>query len=409
MAEFHVKIRELEAAAETFEKLAPLLAQMESEVSSVKRGLSFQIRQRQRIEARLTKVSQRLSSQNGAMRRLAAAGKESAKLYQASEDKLVGMPERIYESVSSPLVVAGLVDGGDARGDKPKNLWDYLTEPGNFWKAIGEIGVLGKTASTVGKLISEGWKEDSLLDIAKSAVSIGGKVASAVGKAQAAKGTSVDWADLLLGAGKSKGAQTFAESFKDQIDKLNFGKAKNVAEGLGVGAKWAGYALTYVGRGLKNADQYTGAEFWGRTVAEGTIDIGLSVGTTAGLTAVTSAIATAAGVACPPALVIGVASAVVVAGGNALCKWATSEFLGKEMDIAQAATEGAIWLGGKAVDGAKAAADWVGNRVTDAAQWVGGTAQQAAKGIGNAAKSAWNTMTSWLTPKKPAYVSGGGW
>lgn len=393
MAEFHVKIRELEAAADAFEKLAPLLAQIESEVSSVKRGLSFQIRQKQQIEARLTKATQRLNSQNGAMRRLAAAGRESARLYQASEDKLMGMPERKNE-IGSIVKIGAEVAAGSGN-PKTKGFLDYLLDANNIWKVIGEIGIIGKAASTVGKLITGGWQKDSWVNVAKSAVSIGGKVASAIGKAQAAtNGTSVDWGKLLLNLGETKKSQTFMQSIQEQVAKLNFGKAKNVAEGLGVAAKWAGYALTIVGRGIKNADKYSGAEFIGRTVAEGAVDIGLGMAATAGVTA----IATAAGVACPPALVIGVASAAVVAGGNALCKWATSEFLGKEMDIAQAATEGAIWLGGKAVDGAKAAAKWIGD-----------TAQQAAEGIGNAAKNAWNTMTGWFTPKKPAYASGGGW
>lgn len=181
MAEFHVRIRELEAAAEAFEKLAPLLAQMESEVSSVKRGLSFQIRQRQRIEVRLTKVSQRLNSQNGAMRRLAAAGKESARLYQASEDKLVGMPERKVESAKSPGWLSGLIAKAGSVLDiikhKPSIMLPWMNSPSldavlSFFKEGISIG--GPVGAVSGSLLEGAWGVSGDL----GAIAAGGSVLS---------------------------------------------------------------------------------------------------------------------------------------------------------------------------------------------------------------------------------------
>ena len=160
MAEFHVKIRELEAAADAFEKLAPLLAQIESEVSSVKRGLSFQIQQRQQIEARLTRASQRLSSQNGAMRRLAAAGKESARLYQTSEDKLVEMPERKVESVKNAGWLSGMITkvGSilDIIKNKPHVLLPWMNSPIlKFYKEGISVG--GPVGTVSGSLLEGAW------------------------------------------------------------------------------------------------------------------------------------------------------------------------------------------------------------------------------------------------------------
>lgn len=185
-----------------------------------------------------------------------------------------------------------------------------------------------------------------------------------------AGGVNADWASKLFGfAGHGVGG--LKDSWQKTWEGLRLSKQTNWVGKTATVCKWAGYALTFVADGIDNYNEFDGdmgARFWGETIVEGAVDVGLSIG--AGV------LIAAALPASAPAIVVGAAAAGVVWAANEACEWITGG-----RDIAEV-------IGDAVCDGA----EWVGRT----AQNIGEAAREAGKNIAEGAKNAWNSTCKWV-------------
>lgn len=89
MSEFKVRVHDLYGTMDTTEKLETVLQQTADSVRLIKQGLRMQIRQRERIDNRLTASVQRLEAQRQSVGRAVNTGRQVASLYQENEEQLL--------------------------------------------------------------------------------------------------------------------------------------------------------------------------------------------------------------------------------------------------------------------------------------------------------------------------------
>lgn len=89
MSEFKVYVQNLTETLNSVEPVESILQQTISEVSAVKRNLRVQIRQRQRIDSRLSTTARQLEAQRQSVVRMVKGGRQVVDLYQQTENQLL--------------------------------------------------------------------------------------------------------------------------------------------------------------------------------------------------------------------------------------------------------------------------------------------------------------------------------
>lgn len=84
-----MRVQDLYGLMDVEEDLQPILQQASDCVSSVRRNLQMQIRQREHIDARLSQSIRQLEDQRQAVGRVVSAGRQAAELYERNEEHLL--------------------------------------------------------------------------------------------------------------------------------------------------------------------------------------------------------------------------------------------------------------------------------------------------------------------------------
>lgn len=183
-----------------------------------------------------------------------------------------------------------------------------------------------------------------------------GEVVGAVGDVNNG-GVSANWVDNLFGL-NTRNANGWGNAWDDFLDSMNLSNKTTTAGKISSACKWAGYAMSFVVSGVENYEEFggdMGARFWGETVTEGIVDIGLGI---------------AAGVA---------AAAILPASAPAI--------------VVGAAAAGVVWLADEVLNVDEIAADFV----CDVAEGAVEVVQNVGETIADGVESAWNSARDWVS------------
>ena len=157
MSEFAVAFGAVRSVSEGYAGRKAQLAEAALEALRIKQGLTFEVRQRERIDARFNSLSSRLMEDSRTAGRFGQTLREAVSLYQAAEKQLL-------EGASSvPLLEQILSQTGaeGPMGQKIQDIWsfirDMLDQPGktfsDFLKSLENIPVVGSIASYYNRLV----------------------------------------------------------------------------------------------------------------------------------------------------------------------------------------------------------------------------------------------------------------
>lgn len=287
MSEFKVRVQDLYSVMDSAEGLETILLQASESVNAVKRNLRVQIRQRERIDSRLTAASRQLEAQRLALGRVVGTGRRAARLYEDTERRLLNMKARRQQGGESPWELFEL---------------DNLFSMDNLKDLIGETGVLGSilnmglsggsmdwlglggdVAGLVGNLAELAgesdidWKE--LVSRAAQAFTSSGDAAGLAGNlAELAGETGIDWKDLVGWTARSSTPGGFGEALKEAVGEYKIGSGQPAGENIAAGAKWAGDLFTVAEHTVSNWKEYggdlTNLGFYAETILESGLEIG---------------------------------------------------------------------------------------------------------------------------------------
>jgi len=257
----------------------------------------------------------------------------------------------------------------DENGEESKEGASGLGEA--FFDAIGKMGILGTTADGIADMISGFDKGSTKTDMYKALLGGGAKFVESFGDlAAAAYDTKAfDVKENFMGDWEKGGAlkkigiddittatkgDIFEHYLDDFVDGFNFSKATNVGEKIKVGTQWAGVAFSVAGNAVENLEEFgtvASGRFWGETVIETAVDVGLGVITGAAATVVLGASA--------PAVAVGAATIgitwVVNKASEAITGKGVDEFFA---DVVMDGVEKVADVGKSAFNGIK---DAIGN------------------------------------------------
>lgn len=267
----------------------------------------------------LDRVVRQMEEEKDALRNLGDGLSEVLKNYQKYEGNVTA---QIVGNALEEENIQTSAEIGDSTGG--------VLKASDIWKLVGSLGIVGNTFAAGGTLVTGARTGDLSV---KSILTAGRYLSKAVGAVakQVSKTPDTQWKKALVNFNNGlKGIETpkaaFQTTFKNWIDGLNWGKAKQVSGKISVAANWAGVALTGAINLAENLDEFEGQEGeFGRLVAETAIetvvDVALPVAAQAGVVA----LATAVGVTSAPAAVICAAAVGVVWAVNTLSKKITGK------------------------------------------------------------------------------------
>lgn len=262
MPEFEVKVQSLRNISSRQAQLAGQLNECAAETENILRGLTMQIRQRERIDSRLREMKTTMERQSRVVSNLARTGEAIAALYQKTEDensqqnpwndwglRMVEIDPRIFN-----LLFGG--SGGSTGGnytffDYVKDQWGNLTpSQKNLLKDLTEIGISSVVGpgAVIGSLISaviDPNKFTGIKDATQWKVS-GEYKGDLNGIEYGVSGSAQTWknevkakasanADLKKGDVKASAEASASGSIFDASGKANFGIASGSA-GISVGS-----------------------------------------------------------------------------------------------------------------------------------------------------------------------------
>lgn len=261
MPEFEVKVQSLQNISSRQAQLAGQLNECAAETENILRGLTMQIRQRERIDSRLREMKTAMERQSRAVSNLASTGEAIAALYQKTEDENsqqnpwnnwgLGM------AVIDPSIFNLLFSGSGGTGgnytffDYVKDRWGNLTpSQKNLLKDLTEIGISAAVGpgAVIGTLITaviDPNKFTGIKDATQWKVSgeykgdLNGIEYGVSGSAQMwkneVKAKASANADLKKGDVKASAEASASGSIFDASGKANFGIASGSA-GISVGS-----------------------------------------------------------------------------------------------------------------------------------------------------------------------------
>lgn len=301
MSEILVKTNMMTQCVSNEQAVIKKLNNLASEIESIQRSLSFNVKSRARISNQLTTLTKATQSNAQHVLSLKNTLSNAASTYSATEKRISGNLTSAKAKVKSNTSVKG----DTAEKNKSTPLWSWS----DTWKLIGSAGIIGSVISTVGGIITNAdtWREHPL----KAILSTGKSISKVVEKVADASGSSFDWGKLI-GLNRKvvdKSSVSFISSLKDEIGKYSFGNAKSTAEKVKVSAKWAGVALTAATTVYDNFTDKTENNSLGRKIAE-------SIGETTVTVGESLLVGVAVGAACAGA------PAVVIGGVTVIATWA---------------------------------------------------------------------------------------
>ena len=281
---------------------------------------------------------------------------------------------------------------GEADADSNSDKISYWTWA-DFWKLIGNAGMIGGTVSAIGNVITGGTDAKNILKSLKFVNSVVGGGAKAVQSGTLTQWQT--WVGLQKGINFDKLSSTsfsnvFKESWNKQfIDDLgfNFDGTQTTADKVKVGTKWAGHIISLATNALDNYEefQWQGVEVAVRGTTETVIETAVDIGISAAATAAVSAGLVALGFVGAPALVVGAGAALVTWAANGICKWVTG---GK--DIGEVAADFVCDVGEGAINLAKQGLE----KAKEVGENIGEGIKKAGENIKNGVSSAWNSICS---------------
>lgn len=108
MSEFKVRIQNLNSAMDSTQQLESVLKQAADSVQSIKRNLRAQVRQRERIDSRLSFAAEQLLTEKQSIRRVVLVGRQAAELYQKNEEHLLNVSASQASQVRS--ILTGIIN-----------------------------------------------------------------------------------------------------------------------------------------------------------------------------------------------------------------------------------------------------------------------------------------------------------
>lgn len=129
MSEFSIQLNNMNAAIDANRSLADRLASASDTVARIKNGLTFELRQRSRIDSRLRQAAEELEGQSAALNRAADTAAQVVGLYTKTERAAAGIRSGGMSWASAAGSTAVLPEGGKTSS------WvlDWLAEENKQW------------------------------------------------------------------------------------------------------------------------------------------------------------------------------------------------------------------------------------------------------------------------------------
>jgi hypothetical protein len=320
MAQFTVKIRNAERTANEEYNLADELALIELNIFKIQKNLSFSVKSKSNIQAKLHRAEQQVAVYRGNMK----------KMYSTLDDILSK-----YDNTEIAILK------GNVKAKTGKALASK-----EVWSTIGSVGILGNLTSAAYGIatadnVCAAWVK-GIKSVWNSSFSIG----KAVVKSQ--KDPSVTWTKALAGLKKNDAdipawkalTSTYTDPFLNSISKSNLTVAQRAQAGWSKGIKGTlrkfnttkgrvqqgvAIGLSAVVNGISNYSEYKNGEITAEravaeTVSETTVDWGKNLLLTAAVTAGFAAVGVTA-----PALVVGATAAGISVAADWVCEKVTQK------------------------------------------------------------------------------------
>ena len=347
MSEFKVQVQNLFGAMDSTEQLESILQQAKNSVISVKRNLRAQIRQRERIDSRLTAIAEQLGTQRQSVGRAVSTGRQIAGFYQETEQMLLGLKT----GATPPMNESG-------KGDKTPFAPKDLLSSKNLWKLIGQAGIVGQISKAVASFPT-GDAFGTAKDIVKI-VGTGAKLADGP--------VDANWWKSLLGwkaPSKSGSAPVgFGDHLAKGLEKYKISGTQSTGKNVAAAAKWAGDLITVAETGVSNWDEFKNDGGWSnpRLYGETVIESGLKIGSGMAISAAVGSTAVAV-LGCTPvgwaAVGVGVATVAVTATANWVLDGISGLITGNSNGWVENVSDGIIDFGKSVGSAAKKAANGV--------------------------------------------------
>lgn len=357
MAQFSANWTGMKQASTSIKFMGNKLTFYNAMISLAENDLPFSSSINYQIKKAIKNERMKLTSSARKIERIGNAVRNSAGIYESTENKLVGESSFFQSGSISGRYVIPKILKPDHPGFSPINpLINYFInnwEWNDTWKIVDNFGILGPVISAIGGLVTGGVSPKTGLNAIKGVAKIVERAASS---------PSFDW-KTVLGLNSTitnKTSKSFFGALSEKINGLKMGNAKTVSGKVAVGAKWAGNILTVLTTAYDNfivndENNTTGRQI-AETIGESAVKIGSSMLIGAGVTAAFAA----AGVAAPVVVVGGITVGIGWAADQ-LCKHFNN---GK--DLAETVSDAALDLG-----------------------------EAISENVGKAAKSVTDTVTGW--------------
>lgn len=354
MAQFSANWTGMKQASASIKFMGNKLTFYNAMISLAENDFPFSDSINHQIKKAIKNERMKLSASTRKLERIGNAVSNSAKIYESTENKLVGAAK----TATSGDLISNLVPGKinpnillklDSETNPETNYWEWK----DTWKVVDNFGIVGPIISAIGGLVTGGVSPQTGLNAIKGVAKTVERVAS---------NPSFDW-KTVLGLNSTitnKTSKSFFGALSEKINGLKMGNAKTVSSKVAVGARWAGNILTVLTTAYDNFIVNDENNTTGRQIAETIGESAVKIGSTMLIGAGVTAAFAAAGVAAP----------VVVVGGITVgIGWAADQLC-------------------KHFNNGKDLAETVSDAVLDLGETI-------SENVGKAAKTVTDTVTGW--------------
>lgn len=368
MSKFDVKTEGLKVHSDSLQGISRQIESIGTEVldiANAMRGCSEFIE----VKFCLSKLAESIAGYSQSAKSMQSALDDISSKYQSTETKLTHMSDDLV------VVDDGQGENGSGTGSGKSPKWSDLG-----WDSVGSFGALGQMFAMMGYAVDGNmgkamgnWAKAmaGLYKEAKSGESdlVGNLPDGTVKKEGGAFGDSIlggiKNGDLsgALGTMKGNAGEAISAGLNGAVDEYKlFGEGVTAVDKVNASANWAAAILD---NGFDNYDEYkNGGISAGRAVAETAVetavDVGMDIGANAAIGIAAAALTPAA-----PAVAVGLAASAAVWGINAFVEYSTGKDCGEW--AADFVCDGIEAAG----SGLSAAADWAGDKLSDAAKDLG--------------------------------------